>query len=252
MDIRQRVIQAFKNNEFRVLYQPICQVSQDLIDDIKLNPEKINSKHIVGYEALIRWLDYSPDEFLPWLKEIHLLGCITQIVISDAAIKVTQFKSLKNKWISINIDTDDFLSIVICEILRNDIPPGRIALEVNESVEVKSDLISKFAIAQKFGCILKIDDWGKDRANLDLIFKVDYFSSLKIDQQFIKDISKNNNKKTIVKKTTEMAHSLEPSISVIAEGCETLEALSILLELDVDYVQGFIIQKAAELVDEQA
>ncbi len=64
---------------------------------------------------------------------------------------------------------------------------------------------------------------------------------VKIDKEIIKDIHKDLNRQDIIKNL--IAYTRKRDIKVIAEGIETKEELEKLIELRIDYVQGYYLNK---------
>lgn len=67
------------------------------------------------------------------------------------------------------------------------------------------------------------------------------FNILKIDQSFINDLSITNNTIAIVQAIIALGRNL--GLTIIAEGVETNEQLSILREIKCDLIQGYIFSK---------
>src|SRR5690606_13791243 len=71
---------------------------------------------------------------------------------------------------------------------------------------------------------------------------------LKIDRRFVRNIGENGDNAKIVRAITELARGL--GIAIIAEGAETEEELSRLVEIGCEQVQGYSI--AYPMPDRQA
>ena len=63
------------------------------------------------------------------------------------------------------------------------------------------------------------------------------FDLVKIDQAFIRNITKSQYDYLVVKQMTELAHSL--NLKVCYEGVETADDLECVLDLNPDYIQGY-------------
>ena len=66
-------------------------------------------------------------------------------------------------------------------------------------------------------------------------------TSLKIDKSFVKNVTVNHDDASIVTAIISLARSLK--LKVIAEGVETAEQLSFLLEQHCDSFQGYYLSK---------
>ncbi len=97
------------------------------------------------------------------------------------------------------------------------------------------------------GYKIAIDDTGAGYSGLNLISEVcpDY---IKLDMYLIRNIEKNRIKYAIIKGMSEF--SKESRIPIIAEGIETYEELEKLIELGVEYGQGYYIQRPNCIIKE--
>lgn len=92
---------------------------------------------------------------------------------------------------------------------------------------------------------IAIDDAGSGYSGLNLISDVNpHF--IKLDMQLIRGISKDRLKFSLVKGMVEFSKA--SNISIIAEGIETYEELETIINLGVQYGQGYYFQKPEEKV----
>ena len=87
---------------------------------------------------------------------------------------------------------------------------------------------------------LSIDDFGTGFSSLSYLKRFPV-NTLKIDRSFMQDVPTDDDAKSIVKSIITLAHTL--NLSVIAEGIESKEQLTILYENNCDYAQGFYFSK---------
>lgn len=87
---------------------------------------------------------------------------------------------------------------------------------------------------------LSIDDFGTGFSSLSYLKRFP-LNTLKIDRSFMQDVPTDDDAKSIVKSIIALAHTL--NLSVIAEGIESEEQLSILHENNCDFAQGFYYSK---------
>ncbi len=93
------------------------------------------------------------------------------------------------------------------------------------------------------GFNIAIDDFGIGVSGLKLL----YFSEaniIKIDRFFITNIHKDSKKRLFCSSITNMAHMM--GMKVVAEGVECKEEYYTCKELGLDFIQGYLVQKAQD------
>jgi EAL domain-containing protein (putative c-di-GMP-specific phosphodiesterase class I) len=96
----------------------------------------------------------------------------------------------------------------------------------------------------ELGCEFALDDFGAGFASFYYLkhFAFDY---LKIDGEFIEDLSASSTNRLLVRALVDIAHGLGKQ--TIAEFVEDAATLKLLQELHVDYVQGFHVARPAPI-----
>lgn len=94
---------------------------------------------------------------------------------------------------------------------------------------------------------IAIDDAGAGYSGLNLISDINP-NYIKLDMNLTRNINKDNLKAALVKGMVEL--SKVSNISIIAEGIETEEEMETLIQLGVQYGQGFFIQRPDQEVKE--
>ena len=127
----------------------------------------------------------------------------------------------------------------------------RLELEITEGVLMTGQSYISDALLelQRLGVKLSMDDFGTGYSSLSYLRQYD-FDVLKIDRSFINGITQNKEDRDLVKASIAIAHSL--GLDVVAEGVEITEQLTILKELNCDYVQGYYFSKpmpAGQFID---
>lgn len=116
--------------------------------------------------------------------------------------------------------------------------PEKIMFEVTESepIENPAHLQGIFREYQKRGFITAIDDFGAGYAGLNLLTKFEP-EVLKLDMELCQGIAESRTKRVVTEGIVNTTKGL--GISIIAEGIEKEDDLSVLIEMGVDYFQGF-------------
>ena len=102
------------------------------------------------------------------------------------------------------------------------------------------------SILQEMGCRFALDDFGSGLSSFGYLknLPVDY---LKIDGMLVKDIVKDPIDHAMVKSINDIGHVM--GMKTIAEFVENDEIKNMLIEIGVDYAQGYGIEKPAPLED---
>jgi EAL domain-containing protein (putative c-di-GMP-specific phosphodiesterase class I) len=93
---------------------------------------------------------------------------------------------------------------------------------------------------REIGINISIDDFGSGYSSLSYLhfFPID---TLKIDQSFIRTLSKDKGSKVLVKAIIGLAHNL--GMKVIAEGVETAADAEYLRSQGCEYIQGYFFSR---------
>ncbi|MGA1847176.1 EAL domain-containing protein [Deferribacter abyssi] len=200
------------------------------------------------FECLVRMLDekdemVSPGVFLDVAKKGKLYGAITKRVIEKS------FCYFKNKSceFSINISVDDIIDnatklFIIDKLKKYPEIAKRLTFEILESEGIENfEVVLEFIKdVKEYGTSIAIDDFGSGYSNFSYLLQlnVDY---IKIDGSLIKNIHIDNNSELIVSTIVSFAKRL--NIKTVAEFVHNEEVYKKVIELGIDYSQGFFIGK---------
>jgi EAL domain-containing protein (putative c-di-GMP-specific phosphodiesterase class I) len=96
----------------------------------------------------------------------------------------------------------------------------------------------------ELGCEFALDDFGAGFASFYYLKHL-AFDLLKIDGEFVKDLTTSRTNQLVVKSVVDIARGLGKR--TIAEFVEDAETLELLRGMGVDFAQGFYIAKPAPL-----
>ncbi len=230
---------ALERNEFYLVYHPIMEV---------------NSKNIVGVEALIRWEQadlgiVSPEEFIPIAEQSGLIIPISEWVIKKASedLKTLQIKGYPKLRMNINISAlhfnqDSFVKSIESIFENINVNPHYIEFELTESMIMPKamEAVQKLVKLKQLGIKLSIDDFGTGYSSLSYLnrFPID---TLKIDQSFVRGIVAYKDDRSIVEAIVTMAQRL--GLKVVAEGVENGKQFKFLKKENCDFIQGYYLTK---------
>ncbi|MFA9465209.1 MAG: EAL domain-containing protein [Velocimicrobium sp.] len=230
---------AIVNEEVYLMYQP--QVD-------------INTKKIIGYEALMRINSkklgqLSPNEFIPIAEESGLIIDLGTWALKEAC----QFnKSLLDAnitpyTVSVNISSlqlkkPGFVETIQTILIDTNLPSKYLALEITESTLIASliDTVSVLKDFEKIGVQIALDDFGTGYSSLKYLTTLP-ITALKIDKSFIDNICLYSKDNYIATSIISLAHNID--IKVVAEGVETNEQCELLHSENCDIIQGFLFSR---------
>lgn len=205
------------------------------------------TEKIVKYEALSRLVDdngvvYSPDKFISISKTIKAYDKVTKTVIEKT---FDMFKK-NNYEFSINLSYEDIINqemynFIIDKLSQSDMS-HRVTFELLESEKVHDfqKVLRFFNEVRRYGAKIAIDDFGNGFSNFSYMIKLrpDY---IKIDGSLIKDLDVDKNAQIVVETIVRFAKQLK--IKTIAEYVHTSTVYSTVRSMDIDYSQGFYLDK---------
>ncbi|MEG1830798.1 MAG: EAL domain-containing protein [Raoultibacter sp.] len=201
---------------------------------------------VFGYEALMRprLLSLpSPDLVLELARSQSKLHRVEQITFFEALRTYERFGMADSLRLFVNTIGTQCLSEEDIATLSARYPVllKHLVAEITESEYGRGFLERKREAMEMWGGSFAIDDFGTGY-NGDSILLENVADFVKIDMSIIANISHDYDRQAIVVNLLDYAHTRD--IKVIAEGVETEEQLGTLIELGVDYVQGYLTGKA--------
>ena len=188
----------------------------------------------------------TPYSFLKEAKKAKLYLGMTRMLVKKAC------EYFKGKDIDFNLNLtledikDQYTMDFIVNAMEKTNTAKQITFEIVESEGIESftEVSNFIKKAKKLGCKIAIDDFGTGYSNFEYIIKLDV-DYIKIDGSLIKNINTDNNLYLTVQTIVGFAKALK--IKTVAEFVHNEEVLNCVKNLDIDYSQGFFIDKPKEL-----
>ncbi len=214
-------------------------------------------QRIVGVEALLRWRsdehgDVPPATFIPLAEETGLILELGEWVLREACLTLRQWQASGVDALSMSVNVSalqllrgDFPGVVERVLAETGLAPDRLELELTESVIMANaeQTAHKLRAFRRIGVALAIDDFGTGYSSLAYLRRLP-ITTLKIDKEFIGDLSDDPDDASITTTVIAMAHSL--GLNVVAEGVETAAQLEFLRAQGCDEIQGFWLSPPLE------
>ncbi len=238
-DSLERIRRALIDDEFVLYYQP-----------------KVNMRNgtVIGAEALIRW-QYPekgllpPVVFLPLIEEHTLAIEVGEWVIDNALTQIACWQAAGLSIpVSVNIGAMQLQQPNFVQRLRDildkhpDVNAGDLALEILETSALQDVAqVSKIIKAcREYGVNFALDDFGTGYSSLTYLKQLPV-ALLKIDQSFVRDMLDDPDDLAILESVIGLAAALRRE--VLAEGVETIEHGTVLLQLGCELGQGYGIAR---------
>ncbi len=234
-----RIRSAIIEQEFALYYQP------------KVN---LRTGAIIGAEALIRWNHpekglLSPESFLPEIEDHPLAIELGEWVIHNALNQIELWRQHGlDIQVSVNVSArqlqqSNFVTR-LCESLaaHPNIMPSYLEIEVLETSALEDITKTTRLIndCRKFGVSFALDDFGTGYSSLTYLKQLPV-SLLKIDQSFVRNMLHDSDDLAIIEAVVGLARTFR--LHVIAEGVETVEHGTLLLQLGCELAQGYGIAR---------
>jgi diguanylate cyclase (GGDEF)-like protein len=223
---------ALGRNEFDVVYQPQYDLATE--------------RHC-GSEALIRWHHpvhgkIAPGHFISVAEDTGLIVPIGEWVLRRACSDAATWS--EPLTVAVNLSPAQFrdgdIAETVAQVLKETkLAPSRLELEITESLLINDteEVLSKLNRLRDLGVAIAMDDFGTGYSSLSYLARFP-FSKIKIDRQFIRNMTRDPAMRAIVKTIIALGKSLD--VTITAEGVETEEQAAMLREFGCPQVQGFL------------
>jgi DNA-binding NarL/FixJ family response regulator len=214
----------------RAAYQPVFELATGTV---------------VGYEALARF-DREPrrgPKF--WFAAATEAGLRDRLELAAIRAHVARFAELPAPaYLSVNVSPSTAASKDLATLLLG-LPLERLVLEISEQASVPDyeALQAGLAPLRAQGARLAVDDAGAGTASLRHILRLAP-DIINLDSSLTRGIDADRGQRALA--SALIAFARQMGIAVVAEGMETAAELTTLLDLGVDYGQGFFLGRPGE------
>lgn len=236
MQLSSELEQAVADGQFLLHYQPIIN---------------LKTRRIKGVEALVRWEHpsrgmISPLDFITLAERTGSIKPLTHWVLKTACNQCLSWQEKGHTLtMSINLSgrlfNDPTLPDRLQEVLFECHLDARwVNLEITESTVMAhpEEAMKILYTINGSGFTVSIDDFGTGHSSFAYLTRLPVHE-LKIDRSFLLDM--NEASRVVIRSIIDLAHSLK--LTVVAEGIENREILTLLTEMGCDYAQGFYMSK---------
>lgn len=212
---------------------------------------RAGSETIASFEALLRWQRagdtlLQPGEFIAIAEETGAIIPIGAWVLEQACRRLASWAldGIAAPAISVNVSALQFrngalLRAIKQALARTGADPGRLVLEITESVLVRENdqVIEQLEQARRLGIRVAIDDFGTGYSGLSYLHRLPV-DIIKLDRSLVSQLALDPSATIVCRAIIDLAHAL--GIEIIAEGAETAADVERLVALQCDQIQGFV------------
>ena len=192
-----------------------------------------------------------PDSFIPAAERYGLMTSLDRWVVENVFKIIARCLQERPdrpmamcaiNLSGITIGDDDFLGFLREKFHTYTIPPGMICFEITETSAIANlgSAIRFINELKALGCLFSLDDFCAGMSSFAYLkhLPVDF---LKIDGSFVKDMLDDPINRAMVEVINHIGHVMGKR--TIAEFVETPHIEQALLEIGVDYAQGYLIER---------
>jgi diguanylate cyclase (GGDEF)-like protein len=249
LELESDLRQALARQQLYLVYQPIV--------DLKTG-------RLSGAEALLRWQHptrgvVSPADFIPVAESSGMIVPIGEWVLRQACRDARRWDEIPGGdvlSVSVNLSgrqlqTSELPSVVPQALLEAGLAPGRLTLEMTESVLIdrSDETLALLHELRRIGVRLAIDDFGTGYSSLSYLhrFPVDV---VKVDRSFVELLTGEAEETSLVESIIRIGQGLR--VTTVAEGIEDATQLRVLQQLGCDRGQGYHFARPMSAADFEA
>ena len=225
---------AIREQRLRLAYQPIIESK---------------TGRVAHYEALLRIVGHdgkisSAGTLIPIAERMGLINVIDELVLNMVIEELARAPKLELAFNVSNLTTNNRHWLDLLKQKLKDHPgvAERLTVEITETA-VHRDLKKTayfVAAVQSLGAQVALDDFGSGYTSFRQLKSLSV-DMVKIDGVFVRDLVDNNDNRLFVKTMLDFTNGF--GLKAVAEFVETGEIAKMLMELGVEYMQGYYFGK---------
>lgn len=234
MGLANYLLKAFKEQRLRLAFQPIIESKTGV------------TKH---YEALFRIISQSGKissggALIPVAEKMGLIDMVDTMVMEMVIAELRRSPNVSIAFNVSNMTTENSAWLDQLSQLIKETPEiaSRLIIELTETAVHRDLRRSAFFVAslQSMGCMVALDDFGSGYTSFRQL-KALSVDMVKIDGIFIKDLVHSSDNRFFVRTLLDFASGF--GLKTVAEFVETGEIAKVLMDMGVDYMQGYYFGK---------
>jgi diguanylate cyclase (GGDEF)-like protein len=230
---------SVENGDFVLHYQPLV---------------RLDTREIVGAEALVRWQHpdrdlLPPAEFIDVAEDTGLIVQLGRWVVEQAVRDAAEWQAVAGRRMAVSANLSprqlydpDLIAIIAATLHDAGLPPDALAIEITENLLLQdADLAhSRLAALRSMGVRIAVDDFGTGYSSLAYLnrYPIDI---LKIDRSFVAPLVDSSRSAAVARTIIDLAAALE--IDAVAEGIETEAQIAVLRSLGCHLGQGYLFAR---------
>lgn len=229
---------ALENQEFRVYYQPKCNLYTGKTE---------------GAEALVRWNHpelglLTPDRFIPIFENNGFVINLDRYIVHAVCKKIRSWMEQDQPVVSVSInlsrkdfDREDLAERITKIVDQYHIPHQYLHFEVTESAfsDNRDRMVHIVKKLHEQGFLIELDDFGTGYSSITALNNMDV-DILKLDMSIINEDNEGSERNAL---DVIMTLVKMMNLTTVQEGVETRKQMERVKELGCDYIQGYYCAK---------
>ncbi|MFW7524749.1 EAL domain-containing protein [Vibrio ostreicida] len=246
MECVSLVHHALANDRIELFAQQILKVADE--------------ETLMHFEVLVRIRNaegqyISPGIFMPASERYNIAQFIDKQVVTQTLAWLAENPiALDNLGMcSINlsghsIGNKEFIAFLLDKLQYSQVPCEKICLEITETAAMSNmnQAIELFTRFKKLGCKIALDDFGSGLSSFGYLKKLPV-DIVKIDGLFVREMDVNDMDHLMVRSINDLAKQMGKE--TVAEFVENARIIDLLVDLGVDYAQGYEVGKPKPLAN---